>query len=449
MWANATPEEQKCIDASTSIQQKLACLQDLIVTEITNLAPNPGIQFFELKFKQPVDHDEPTAGQFYQRLVLLHRGEVEPMVLQTSGYSIFSVNQASATALFETNQIQVEHRFFSDSRPEVLDWSKLNILQSAKDFHRITEAFKQIYPKAWVNTGGSKGGMTSIYHRRFFPADLDGTIADVAPLSFSTADERYIQFVDNVGGDAYKACRENFKKLQIEILKNRELLLPTIGGQYSRLGGADVALEHAVIEAPFVFWRYGNPDSPDSGCDGLPVDGTPHQLLRFMENNGAVSDYGDFTIASFLPYYFQAATQLGSPGGDTSYLQKLTLYPYNIDQYTPENVDYTYSNLAMQDIDTWARNEADHVLYIYGEFDPWSAGEFPVSETGKDVHKYRVPKGNHGSKFTKLPDAERAEAIELLTRWFNKAPVRHAHGFRAGQMLEDDDNRARRRHRLL
>jgi hypothetical protein len=40
----------------------------------------------------------------------------------------------------------------------------------------------------WVNTGASKGGMTSVYHRRFFPNDLDANVAYVAPLSYSQED---------------------------------------------------------------------------------------------------------------------------------------------------------------------------------------------------------------------------------------------------------------------
>ena len=41
--------------------------------------------------------------------------------------------------------------------------------------------------------------MTSVYHRRFYPDDVDATVAYVAPISFGAPDDRYIDFLANVG----------------------------------------------------------------------------------------------------------------------------------------------------------------------------------------------------------------------------------------------------------
>jgi hypothetical protein len=196
--AFATPIEKACIDASSTIEAKLGCLDDVSFV----LKSSDGVKVFDITIKQPVDHKNPARGTFLQRLALTHRGESEPVVLQTSGYQIFAVKDSALSYSFQTNQIQVEHRFFADSKPAALDWKKLDIEQSAADFHHITESFKQIYGKKWVGPGASKGGMTSIYHRYFYPDDLAGTVADVAPLSFTTKDPRYLDFVSDVGGDA-------------------------------------------------------------------------------------------------------------------------------------------------------------------------------------------------------------------------------------------------------
>ncbi|MES2855201.1 MAG: S28 family serine protease, partial [Bdellovibrionota bacterium] len=222
--------EVQCIAKGISIEEKLSCVRGLTFKEITGPTTPRGARQFDMQFTQLVDHTDPKAGTFNQRLILLHRAEKEPMVLQTSGYAIFSVAEASLTSTFGANQIQVEHRFFATSKPAVLDWSKLDIKQSADDFHAVTVAFKQIYPAAWVNTGASKGGMTSVYHHRFYPDDLAGTVADVAPLSFSTADERFADFVFNVGGDRLKQCRENMRKIQVTLLENRDKFVPNIKG---------------------------------------------------------------------------------------------------------------------------------------------------------------------------------------------------------------------------
>src|SRR5687768_3188655 len=80
------------------------------------------------------------------------------------------------TRLIDGNQISVEQRYFTPSRPSPTNWERqLTIWQAATDHHRIVRALKAIYAQQWVSTGASKGGMTSVYHRRFYPDDVAGT----------------------------------------------------------------------------------------------------------------------------------------------------------------------------------------------------------------------------------------------------------------------------------
>ena len=160
----------------------------------------------------------------------------------------------------------MEHRFFLPSRPEPADWSHLTIQQSAADFHRIVKAFKPIYTGRWVSTGGSKGGETVVFFRRFYPADVDATVAYVAPLA-RRDDERFPSFQEAVGASA--PCRERLKAFQRAILAARRAagaaghLPPARGLTFEQLG-LEKALEHAVIEAYFAFWQYGTPASCDT-----------------------------------------------------------------------------------------------------------------------------------------------------------------------------------------
>lgn len=440
--AFADQQEMACIQKSTGIAAKLACLKRLKVVGVTS-GPRDSATIYELRFQQPVDHNDVNSATFNQRLVLIHRSESEPMVLQTSGYSIFGVAEARVTSMFQTNQIQVEHRFFSDSVPAKLDWEKLDIKQSADDFHDVTVAMKQIYSARWVNTGASKGGMTSVYHRRFYPNDLDGTIADVAPLSFSTDDYRYVAFVDHVGGQEYASCRERLKNLQITLLKEREKIVPKISGEFTHLGSADVGFEHAVIEMPFIFWQYQNA----SRCSSVPAEATADEAYAFLESVASPGDYSDESFKTFQAYYYQAATQLGAPGADLEYLKGLQKYPYNIGQYMPKGVSHPYSGDAMKDIDQWVRNSGDKIIFVYGEFDPWSGGAFPLSSTGKDVLKLVVPAGNHSAKFTALGEGDKATAIATLSMWFNKAPVAAPVVFKKAKSLEEIELQAIRHRR--
>jgi len=376
-----------------------------------------------MHYIQPADHDHPGLGTFPQRLRLLYRAETEPTVLQASGYGLAGVRLSSITALFGANQIQVEHRFFGDSTPSPKDWQLLTIKQSAADFHRIAVAFKQIFTKRWVSMGGSKGAMTGVYHRRFYPDDLDGTVAQCAPQSFSTADERYITFVEGVGGDEFRQCREDLQRWQIGLLRHRGELVPLITGNFTHLGSADVAFEHAVTEASYIFWQYILPGDQDKGCSRIPVNGTPMEQFEFLQKVNGVSNYSDEAISGAFGYTLHAAKELGSPAFSTAHLQALRRYEFKIEQYAPKDVPYTYDPHAMRDVDRWVRNQSHHILFIYGEFDPWTAGEFTPNAADPETYKFYAPRFNHGSGMYSLSAADRETAMQVLSRWMNKPPV--------------------------
>ena len=82
--------------------------------------------------------------------------------------------------------------------------------------HRIVEALKPIYGEAWINTGYSKGGMTAVYHRRFYPDDVDATVAIAAPFKFSTSDERYPEFLLTIGTPQARQRVYDFQRLALE-----------------------------------------------------------------------------------------------------------------------------------------------------------------------------------------------------------------------------------------
>jgi len=110
---------QACMDKTSELEEKLGCIDGLQFKEVErDPAVASDLRQYALEFEQPVDHNNPALGTFNQRLVLLHRNDTEPMVLQTSGYSIFGVRESALMKRFATNQIQVEHRFFSGSTPE-------------------------------------------------------------------------------------------------------------------------------------------------------------------------------------------------------------------------------------------------------------------------------------------------------------------------------------------
>jgi hypothetical protein len=357
---------------------------------------------------------------------LLHRDEAAPVVLASSGYSI-SRGQNELSRTFAANVLQVEHRYFAPSIPAApVDWKYLTIKQSAADYHDITVALKTIYKGKWVNTGGSKGGMTSVYHRRFYPNDLDATVAYVAPHSYGREDARYPVFVNQAGGDAWAACRERLKELQKAVLMRRDEVEPRMTESYAALGGPAIALEHALLEMPFTFWQYQAPESMTNGCSAIPASDAPiATLYSYFRTVSYLGNFSDQGFESFAPYYYQATFQLGAPGVDDSYLTGLlkhrdTYYPA---YYLPKSVEVPpFDTEAMVDVQNWVKTEAKRIIFIYGEFDPWTAGKFEINASGEN-YLYVAPGANHRANLARLTAEDRMAATGHLQNWLGVPPV--------------------------
>ncbi|MCK5838868.1 MAG: hypothetical protein KAG99_03420, partial [Bacteroidales bacterium] len=179
---------------------------------------------FLLQFEQPIDHNDPDGPSFSQRVFLFHHDFPKPVVLVTEGYAArYAENPAFIYELsdyLDANQIIVEHRYFGESVPDSIQWEYLTVEQAANDHHRVVELFKGLYRGKWLNTGISKGGQTAMYHRYFFPEDVDVTIGYVCPLNFSIEDARVYSFMELVGDSI---CRNKVFNYQMEMLQDKAI----------------------------------------------------------------------------------------------------------------------------------------------------------------------------------------------------------------------------------
>lgn len=411
--ADATPPP----DADTrDILERLNSIPGMTATEQTT--DLPGYRFFYLEFDQPADHANPGGQRFLQRMTLLHRDETAPMVLHASGYYVSPEDRrAELTRLLSGNQLSVEHRFFEPSRPEPADWAHLTIEQSADDFHRIVVALKPIYGAKWINTGASKGGMTSVYFRRFHPDDVDATVAYVAPMSTAGPDPRYGPFIA-MGSDA--SCRQALFDLQRAVLLQRDELTMmaavdamSTGNSYDILG-IDKAFEHAVLEMPFYFWQYWDA----SICSLVPGPGaTASENYMFLDAISSVANIADATVIYYLPYFYQAGTQLGFPGFPEAGVADLLLFPgTDVPQSYVPGMPISYDPAAMADVGDWLATDGERIIFLYGENDPWSAAMFELGNAF-DSYIFVVPAGNHGSNLLDLPEPDRTAAVERIEAW--------------------------------
>jgi hypothetical protein len=71
----------------------------------------------------------------------------------------------------------------------------------------------------------------------------------------------------------------------------------------------------------------------------------------------------------------------------------------------------------MVDVDQWVKEEGRRLLFIYGEYDPWTAGAFDLGSGCSDCFKLIAPAGNHGSDIGDLGSEGKAVALDAVRRW--------------------------------
>ena len=390
---------------------------------VVSETPGAGYRFFVLTYRQPADHRRPGDGTFEQRLTLLHRSSDAPVVLYTNGYGLAAApraTQTEPTSILGANQVSVEHRFFTPSRPAPADWSDLTIWQEATDEHRIVTALKGVYSARWIQTGGSKGGMTSVYHRRFYPNDVDGVVAYVAPDDvINPADRAYDKFFDTVGTPECRAALDNVQK---EALQRRARFVARLqaeataqGWTFDRtIGTADRSFEMTVLDSVWAFWQY----SLESDCAAVPAAGaSDDEIWAWIDGVAGWSFYTDQSLEYYAPYYYQAASQLGWPSLRFEHLRGLRNHPglYTANSSLPKELRRVHNPVPMVDVDLWVRTAAQRMLFVYGENDPWGAERFTPSR--RDSALFVAPGANHGANISRLNPADSAAATAMLRRW--------------------------------
>ena len=215
------------------------------------------------------------------------------MVLHSTGYNVrVAAARGEATRLLEANQISVEHRFFSASRPKPANWTKLDIWQAASDHHRIVEALEPVFPTRWISTGTSKGGMATSLPPSVLPVRRrrDDRLRHTEQRRRARDDRGSDEFLARVGTDP--SCRERLNALQQEALgAGRAELLNRFtawaaangGAFHGTLGSAERALEYTILDTPFTFWQVRS----QAACPDVPAaPASTDTMLRFHRCDG-------------------------------------------------------------------------------------------------------------------------------------------------------------------
>lgn len=409
--------------AADDIHARLAAVPGMRVVK-ENPAP-AGYRAFALTYRQPVDHRHPDRGTFAQRLNLLHRSTARPMVLHTNGYDLNYQGpgfRAEPTEILDSNQISTEQRYFGTSRPRPTDWTKLDIRQAASDHHRLIQALKPLYRARWISTGSSKGGMATVYHRRFYPHDVAGSVAYSAPNNTDDRDDTAVdRFLAQRGSPA---CRAALTAVQRELLGPRRAEMADRlarwaareGYTFRTIGSADRVLELTVLQLPMLFWMRAG----ETGCDRVPRPSADSDAL-YLWFNGTVGlpGYTDRHLSPVTASFYQLGTQLGFVELAAPQLAGKLRYPgiQRTRTYVPRSIPLRFQPGAMPDIDRWVRRHGSELSLVYGQNDPARAEPFRTGGGSRDAHVYLAPHTGHVVGIAELAPRDRARATAALRHW--------------------------------
>jgi len=405
--------------AQTVLEQKINAIS--AIKEIRPLETSEFSEKYVTYFTQPLDHRHPEKGSFRQRVIVSHVGFDRPTVIVTEGYgaayALRSQYREELSKLLNANMIFVEYRYFLESTPEPKDWQYLTAENSADDLHAITTAFKNIYPGKWIATGISKGGQTTLLYRTFYPDDVDISVPYVAPLCYGVEDGRHEPFLHKVSTPENRKIIEDF---QLEALKRKATLLPRFEKyctekNYSFRAPIEEIYDYSVLEYSFALWQWGTPISSIPATTASDDEIFSHLL--------AISEPGYFTADSpNASFFVQAARELGYYGYDIQpfkqYLSIQSSEGYLHRLMLPEELkDMPFDKTLSKKITKFLKKQDPKMIFIYGQNDPWTAAGVTWLKNKKNIHVFIQPNGSHLARISTLPEAEKAEVMELINEW--------------------------------
>lgn len=411
------------ISFSVSGQDKTLMDRLMAIPGVTDVKIMESTEFSEkylILFEHYIDYKDHAAGTFTQRVFVNHVDYDSATVVVTEGYGAQYAARAGyreeVSALFNTNLVVVEHRYFLDSTPKDLNWDYLTAENSANDLHEVVTALKAIYPKKWIATGISKGGQTVTLYRTFFPEDIDISIPYVAPLCRSAEDGRHEPFIANYCGTPQE--RKTIKDFQIEVLKRKKSVMPLFDSLAKaqnltfNLPNCDI-FDYCVLEFPFALWQWGTPVS------SIPsLDAPDSEMFNYL-----VKIAGPDYFQSWGPtssFFVQAAKELGYYGYDTKPFKKWlgikSTKGYLGKLFLPQDKEFKFDPALYKKISKFLKTTDAKMVFIYGQYDPWSA--VMVEDPGKENIKIFIdPNGSHRARINTFPPQTKKEIISIIREW--------------------------------
>ena len=416
--------------AQESVADRIAALP--AVKDVQELESTKFPEKYLVIFEQPIDHEDPAKGTFTQRVVvgIVHPDSATVVVTEGYGaqYAFVPSYRDEISTIFNTNNIVVEHRYFLESTPypgkapEDVNWDYMNAPNAAADMHEVVTALKSILDGKWISTGISKGGMTCMFYRAYFPNDVEVSVPYVAPLNKAPEDGRHETFLEKtVGTPKERACITDF---QIEILKRKDRLMPLFDAlcqqkNYQFNVSTREIYDYCVLEFPFAYWQWGKKvhQLPDLN------NASDQELFDFFIQNSSPDYFQPLT--GNLSFFYQAAHELGYYGYDVKplkpYIELNSAKDYLTQIMLPKELQETpFSNKVYKYTVNYLKKNDPKMIFIYGENDPWTASGVCTwlnFDKKENMKCFLDPCGSHVSRINTLPSTLRNEVIALIKKW--------------------------------
>lgn len=404
---------------ATDLTDRLNALS--AVSGVKTLQSTDGLEKLVCFVNQQLDWKDEAEGSFGQRVIIKHRGFDRPTVMVTEGYgaayALHPGYQEELSTLLEANLVFVEHRYFLESTPQPCDWSHLTVENSAGDYHHIRNLLREVYPGKWFTTGISKGGQTTMFYRTFYPNDVDGSVSYVAPLNKSLEDGRHEPFINQAGTAEERARIQEF---QMATLKRRATLEPMFADYCARKGytfrvPVSEIFDLAVLEYSFAFWQWG-----DDVAQIPALTATDSTYYKHLIDKCEPSYFAQQT--PYTSFNVQAMRELGYYGYDTAPFEEYLSIPhaegYMRRVMIPDSLTYIeFDGNLYERVNTFLRENDLPMMFIYGEYDPWSATGVTWLNDKKHIRVFVEPGGSHKARIGTMPEATQKEIKKILKRW--------------------------------
>ena len=123
------------------------------------------------------------------------------------------------------------------------------------------------------------------------------------------------------------------------------------------------------------------------------------------------------------PVFVQAATELGYYGYDMKQFKKYSKYfsikntkDYMQKLLLPQNREFPFSDYLYNKISAFLLSTDARMLFIYGQFDPWSA-VMPADPTKDNIKFFIQPGGSHRARIATFDEATQKEIKSILSQW--------------------------------